>query len=64
MHKLILHLRAWNLWRKNNCNSRLYKFLVLIGFMKSPSMICAYFTLGFSEGLKRFEKNKEDYKND
>lgn len=57
MNKLILHLRAWNIWRKCNCNSKFYKFLVLIGFMKSPSMIGAYCALGISEGLKRFEKN-------
>jgi len=56
VRKLILHFRAWNRWRKGNGNSRFYKFLVLIGFMKSPSMIYAYVTLGMEEGLKRKEK--------
>lgn len=33
----IKHIRKWNRWRKMNLNSPLHKFLVLIGFVKSPS---------------------------
>lgn len=35
---MIKHIRRWNIWRKRNVNSRLHKFLVLIGFVKSPTM--------------------------
>lgn len=32
------HIKRWNKWRKNNSNSKLHKFLVLIGLVKSPTM--------------------------
>lgn len=37
MNKLVKHIRRWNIWRKNNLNCKLHKFLVLIGFIKSPT---------------------------
>lgn len=36
---MIKHFRKWNIWRKHCSNSTIYKFLVLIGLMKSPSMM-------------------------
>ena len=38
MIKIIKHFRRWNIWRKHCLNSNLNKFLVLIGFIKSPTM--------------------------
>lgn len=35
---MIKHIRRWNIWRKHCMNSPFYKFLVLIGFTKSPTM--------------------------
>ena len=35
--KIINHIRRWLIWRKSNCNSGFHKFLVLIGFIKSPT---------------------------
>lgn len=35
---MIKHIRRWNIWRKHCMNSPFYKFLVLIGFIKSPTM--------------------------
>ena len=35
---MIKHIRRWNIWRKDNLNSRFYKFLVLIGVVMSPTM--------------------------
>lgn len=32
------HIRRWNKWRKGNLNSHFHQFLVLIGFVKSPTM--------------------------
>lgn len=32
------HIKRWNKWRKNNINSKLHKFLVLIRLIKSPTM--------------------------
>ena len=37
MEKLIRHIRRWNYWRKHNVNGRIHHFLVLIGFIKSPT---------------------------
>lgn len=31
------HIRKWNRWRKYNTNSKVYKFLVLMGFVYSPT---------------------------
>ena len=36
--KLINHIKRWNKWRKGNLNHPLYKFLVLTGWFKSPTM--------------------------
>lgn len=38
MKKLIKHFRRWNIWRKGCLNNRTHKFLVLIGFRKSPTL--------------------------
>ena len=35
----INHIRRWNIWRKRNLNGRFYKFLVLVGVTKSPTML-------------------------
>lgn len=35
----INHIRRWNIWRKRNLNGRFYKFLVLVGVTKSPTMV-------------------------
>ena len=35
----INHIRRWNVWRKRNLNGRFYKFLVLVGVTKSPTML-------------------------
>lgn len=62
MKKIIKHIQRWNIWRKNNLNGPLYKFLVLIGAMKSPTMPLTWtpdeikeleeaFVKGFEEGL-------------
>lgn len=40
MRKLIWYLQDWNDWRKHNLNGRLHHFLVLIGFIKSPTFGC------------------------
>ena len=39
MIKIIKHFRRWNIWRKHNINSKIYKFFVLIDFIKSPTMM-------------------------
>lgn len=42
--KLIKHIKIWNRWRKYNTNDKMHKFLVLIGFIHSPTM--GYFREG------------------
>lgn len=37
--RVIKHIRRWNYWRKNNSNGRLHKLLVLLGVIKSPTMV-------------------------
>lgn len=39
MIKIIKHFRRWNIWRKHCYNTHFYKFLVLIGMRKSPTMV-------------------------
>ena len=36
--RVIRHIIRWNKWRKGCLNSWFYKFLVLIGVKKSPTM--------------------------
>jgi len=53
--------QKWNRWRRQNCNSKFYQFLVLIGIRLSPSFahleeneaLCEAMRKGFEEGLKR-----------
>jgi len=35
--RIFNHLKIWNKWRKHNLNSKFHKFLVLIGFIYSPT---------------------------
>ena len=42
MKNLIKHFRRWNIWRKNAMNSKLHKFLVLFGVIKSPTMATVF----------------------
>lgn len=34
---MIKYLKLWNKWRKNSLNSSLYKLLVLVKILKSPT---------------------------
>lgn len=36
---MIRHFKRWNKWRKKSLNGPIYKFLVLIGFVKSPTLM-------------------------
>ena len=36
---MINHIRRWNIWRKHCLNNPFHKFLVLIGFIKSPTIL-------------------------
>ena len=38
MSRVIIHIKRWNKWRKNNMNGKLHKFLVLIGIKKSITL--------------------------
>lgn len=42
MKNLIKHFRRWNIWRKRSLNNKLYKFLVLFGVIKSPTMATVF----------------------
>ena len=55
MRKIILHLKAWNLWRKYSRCSKIHKLLVLLGLSKSPTMVFAYFQIGLEHGFKHWE---------
>ena len=37
--RLLDHIRIWDKWRKRNTNSKLYKFLVLVGLRHSPTFM-------------------------
>lgn len=36
---MIDHIRRWYIWQRTSRDSRLHKFLVLIGLESSPSMV-------------------------
>ena len=36
---MIDHIRRWHIWQKTSRESRMHKFLVLIGLEESPSMV-------------------------
>ena len=36
--KLVDRFQRWNKWRKHSMNSRIYKFLVLLGLQYSPTL--------------------------
>lgn len=38
MNRITNHLKRWNKWRKHSLNSPIYKFLVLIGVVRSPTL--------------------------
>ena len=50
---MLKRFKCWNEWRKNCLNSPLYKFLVLIGFIQSPTFCMFYptFTVKYKEGI-------------
>lgn len=57
--KLIKHFKRWNKWRKFNGNSKMHKFLVLIGVVISPTFEltwtdeeCKAYYDGFCKGLR------------
>lgn len=39
---MLLRLKVWKHWNKKCINGKLYKFLVLLGIMHSPSFYCIY----------------------
>lgn len=60
------HIRRWNKWRKGNLNSHFYQFLVLIGFVKSPTMALVLLDdedVDIHDILDRFEKENNKMKN-
>lgn len=38
MKRIIHHIKVWNRWRKRSLNSKMHKFLVLIGLANSPTL--------------------------
>lgn len=39
---MLLRLKVWKHWNKKCINSKLYKFLVLLGVRRSPSFYCNF----------------------
>jgi len=37
MERLKIHIKTWKIWNKSCMNRPFYKFLVLIGLVKSPT---------------------------
>lgn len=60
MKKIIDHIRRWNIWRKHSLNSNLHKFLVLIGFIKSPTMGTALLPEEIIKVLEAYDKAREE----
>lgn len=58
--KVINHIRRWLKWRKGNLNGRFYKFLVLIGVRKSPTLKYVWLDSEWRAMAKGFRKGMED----
>jgi len=54
---LLIHIQAWNLWRKHNTNNKRYKLLVLLKLKASPTLYHAYFSVGMRKGMRKVLKN-------
>lgn len=39
---MLLRLKVWKHWNKKCVNGKLYKFLVLLGIVHSPTFYCNY----------------------
>ena len=57
--KPVIHIRRWNVWRKQNRNGKLYHVLVLFGLVKSPTMGYAFLPEEMEELHKAFERGFE-----
>lgn len=60
IRRAVLHVRRWNVWRKMSINGPFYKFLVLVGFVKSPSFVLALLPedrKSIEEALAEFERS-------
>lgn len=59
IRRAVLHIRRWNVWRKGCLNGPFYKFLVLVGLVKSPTFVLALLPeeqKAFSKALAEFER--------
>lgn len=67
MQRIIKHIRRWNIWRKDNRNSRLHKLLVLLGLRQSPTLNFVFLPeelwpgQGFYDGLISVEGGTDMY---
>lgn len=62
IRRAVLHVRRWNVWRKMSINGPFYKFLVLVGFVKSPSFPLALLPgdrKSIEEALAEFERGDD-----
>ena len=50
------HIRRWNIWRRNNCNGRWHKFLVLLGLRRSPTFVLTFLPEETEEFMKKCYK--------
>lgn len=63
MKKVINHCIKWNEWRKHNLGSLLYKVLVLIGFIHSPTFEIYLTDAQVNEIIEEFKKVCDYQKN-
>lgn len=59
---MLLRLKVWKHWNKKCINSKLYKFLVLLGVRRSPSFYCYYMAakhkVGHGESLSDIPQSR------
>lgn len=64
MKAIIKHIRRWKLWRKYNCNGRIYQLCVLVGLAVSPTFYATYLPEEMAEmfsWLDAERKNKMEW---
>lgn len=61
MSNPILYIREWNLWRKRNMNGKFHHFLVLIGFIHSPTFEALRGCFNAEEEIQLFFKKENHH---
>lgn len=61
---MINHIRRWNIWRKYSANRSIYKILVLLGLLHSPTLGFTLLPEEENEVIRRLQKELKGVNDD